>query len=45
MMMTGQRLTGAGPLATVKDQRLMMFLIAGGTGVGAVSAVGGKFTV
>lgn len=45
MMMTGQRLTGAGPVEAVKYQRLMMFLIAGGTGVGAVSAVGESLPV
>jgi putative ABC transport system permease protein len=43
-MMTGQILAGAEPLLAVKYQMLIMFLIAGGTGLGAVSAVlGGAY--
>lgn len=40
-MMTGQILAGADPVEAVRYQMLIMFLIAGGTGVGAVSAVVG----
>ena len=40
-MMTGQILAGAEPVEAVKYQMLIMFLIAGGTGLGAVSAVVG----
>jgi putative ABC transport system permease protein len=38
-MMTGQILGGVPPAEAVKYQILMMFLIAGGTGLGAVTAV------
>ena len=38
-MMTGQILAGIEPVEAVKYQLLIMFLIAGGTGLGAVSAV------
>lgn len=38
-MMTGQILSGVAPAEAVKYQILVMFLIAGGTGFGAVSAV------
>jgi putative ABC transport system permease protein len=38
-MMTGQILAGADPVEAVKYQILIMFLIAGGTGLGATSAV------
>ncbi len=38
-MMTGQILAGADPVEAVKYQILVMFLIAGGTGLGATSAV------
>jgi putative ABC transport system permease protein len=38
-MMTGQILAGAEPVLAVKYQMLIMSLIAGGTGIGAVSAV------
>ncbi|MBF0561436.1 MAG: iron export ABC transporter permease subunit FetB [Alphaproteobacteria bacterium] len=38
-MMTGQILAGADPVEAAKYQLLIMFLIAGGTGLGAVSAV------
>jgi UDP-glucose/iron transport system permease protein len=38
-MMTGQILAGANPVEAVKYQILVMFLIAGGTGLGAVAAV------
>jgi putative ABC transport system permease protein len=38
-MMTGQILAGAVPVEAVKYQLLVMFLIAGGTGLGAVAAV------
>ncbi len=40
-MMTGQILAGADPLEAVKYQILVMFVIAGGTALGAVSAVYG----
>ncbi len=40
-MMTGQILGGVAPEQAVKYQILIMFLIAGGTGIGAVSAVMG----
>lgn len=43
-MMTGQILAGVDPIEAVKYQLLIMFLIAGGTGLGAVAAVlGGIF--
>src|SRR5437763_4327151 len=43
-MMTGQILAGLLPAEAVKYQILVMFLIAGGTGLGAVAAVlGGVF--
>jgi putative ABC transport system permease protein len=43
-MMTGQILSGIPPAEAVKYQILVMFLIAGGTGFGAVAAVlGGVF--
>jgi putative ABC transport system permease protein len=38
-MMTGQILAGVEPVQAVKYQLLIMFLIAGGTGLGSVSAV------
>lgn len=38
-MMTGQILAGAEPVQAVKYQILIMFLIAGGTGIGALAAV------
>ena len=38
-MMTGQILGGVAPVEAVKYQILILFLIAGGTGLGAVSAV------
>ena len=38
-MMTGQILAGIEPVEAVKYQLLIMFLIAGGTGLGAVAAV------
>jgi putative ABC transport system permease protein len=38
-MMTGQILAGADPAEAVKYQILIMFLIAGGTGLGATGAV------
>lgn len=40
-MMTGQILAGAEPLLAVKYQMLIMFLINGGTGLGALAAVVG----
>ncbi|MBC7906188.1 MAG: iron export ABC transporter permease subunit FetB [Rhodospirillaceae bacterium] len=40
-MMTGQILGGVDPVEAVKYQILIMFLIAGGTGLGAVAAVMG----
>jgi putative ABC transport system permease protein len=40
-MMTGQILAGADPAEAVKYQLLVMFLIAGGTGLGALAAVVG----
>ena len=43
-MMTGQILGGVAPEEAVKYQILILFLIAGGTGIGAVAAVlGGAF--
>ena len=38
-MMTGQILAGVEPVEAVKYQLLIMFLIAGGTGIGAIAAV------
>ena len=38
-MMTGQILAGAAPAEAVKYQLLVMFLIAGGTALGAIAAV------
>jgi putative ABC transport system permease protein len=38
-MMTGQILAGVAPVEAVKYQILIMFLIAGGTGLGATAAV------
>jgi putative ABC transport system permease protein len=38
-MMTGQILAGASPLEAVKYQILIMFLIAGSTGLGTLLAV------
>lgn len=38
-MMTGQILSGTDPMEAVKYQILIMFLIAGGTGFGTISAV------
>ncbi|MDE2334015.1 MAG: iron export ABC transporter permease subunit FetB [Rhodospirillales bacterium] len=38
-MMTGQILGGVAPAEAVRYQLLIMFLIAGGTGIGAVAAV------
>ena len=40
-MMTGQILAGADPVEAVKYQILVMFLISGGTGIGALAAVMG----
>ncbi|MFQ5972171.1 MAG: ABC transporter permease [Alphaproteobacteria bacterium] len=40
-MMTGQILSGVAPVEAVKYQLLIMFLIAGGTSMGAVAAVMG----
>lgn len=40
-MMTGQILAGADPMEAVKYQMLILFLIAGGTALGSVSAVVG----
>ena len=40
-MMTGQILAGIEPIEAVKYQILIMFLIAGGTGIGAIAAVYG----
>ena len=40
-MMTGQILAGIEPIEAVKYQILIMFLIAGGTSLGAVTAVAG----
>jgi putative ABC transport system permease protein len=39
-MMTGQILAGSPPVEAVKYQILIMFLIAGGTGLGVMAAVG-----
>ena len=38
-MMTGQILAGADPVEAVKDQIMIMFLIAGGAGFGTLAAV------
>jgi putative ABC transport system permease protein len=38
-MMTGQILAGAAPLEAVKYQIMILFLIAGGTGLGVMAAV------
>src|SRR5262249_21361357 len=38
-MMTGQILGGVPPVEAVKYQILVMFLVSGGTGLGAVAAV------
>jgi putative ABC transport system permease protein len=38
-MMTGQILSGVEPIEAIKYQILIMFLIAGGTGIGVVTAV------
>ena len=38
-MMTGQILSGVEPMEAIKYQILIMFLIAGGTGIGVVTAV------
>lgn len=40
-MMTGQIVAGVAPIEAVKYQILIMFLIVGGTGLGAVSAIFG----
>ncbi len=40
-MMTGQIIAGMDPLEAVKYQILIMFLLAGGTGIGALGAVYG----
>jgi len=40
-MMTGQILAGVEPTEAVKYQLLIMFLIAGGTGLGSLAAVMG----
>jgi putative ABC transport system permease protein len=40
-MMTGQILSGVEPVEAIKYQILIMFLIAGGTGIGVVIAVHG----
>jgi putative ABC transport system permease protein len=43
-MMTGQILAGVEPVDAVKYQLLVMFLIAGGTGLGTlVAVVGGAY--
>ncbi len=39
-MMTGQILAGSPPVTAVQYQILIMFLIAGGTGLGTIAAVG-----
>ncbi len=39
-MMTGQIIAGSPPNEAVKYQILIMFLIAGGTGMGVLAAVG-----
>ena len=45
-MMTGQILAGVEPTEAVKYQLLVMFLIAGGTGLGALAAVlGGVYRI
>ena len=44
-MMTGQILGGMPPVEAVKYQILVMFLIAGGTGFGAVERCSVVFTV
>ena len=45
-MMTGQILGGVSPAEAVKYQILVMFMIAGGAGLGAVTAVlGGVYRV
>ena len=45
-MMTGQILAGVAPAEAVKYQILVMFLIAGGTGLGALAAVvGGVYRI
>lgn len=45
-MMTGQILSGVDPVEATKYQVLIMFLIAGGTGLGAVAAVlGGMYRI
>ncbi len=45
-MMTGQILAGVAPAEAVKYQILVMFLIAGGTGIGALAAVmGGVYRI
>ncbi len=45
-MMTGQILSGVEPIEATKYQVLIMFLIAGGTGLGALSAViGGVYRI
>ena len=38
-MMTGQILAGAAPTEAIKYQLLVMFMIAGGTGIGVFVAV------
>jgi putative ABC transport system permease protein len=38
-MMTGQILAGSPPVEAVKYQILIMFLIAGGTGLGVMAAL------
>jgi len=38
-MMTGQILSGIDPVEAIKYQVLIMFLLAGGTGLGVVAAV------
>ena len=40
-MMTGQILAGAAPAEAIKYQLLVMFLIAGGTGLGVLATVHG----
>ncbi len=45
-MMTGQILSGVEPIEATKYQLLIMFLIAGGTGLGALAAVvGGVYRI
>ncbi|MCF7994965.1 MAG: ABC transporter permease, partial [Chromatiaceae bacterium] len=38
-MMTGQILAGSPPMEAAKYQLLIMFMIAGGTGLGSIAAI------